>query len=363
MKRNPCHWIRALIACAAFGWAIPVIGEPQSQPSKIENLEISTGSARRFVAALELRANRSANDLGWECMAAAALVPAYGEAARRKLAVVADRLLADIQRSSAGQPLGWTASIRDPRCPEGGYDAFGDGSCNPAHATYAFQTGLSIACLGAAFRMTHEERFLSTAEAVFAHWRQFVLPEKLCEDCVYFATSDQANDAGRYIRNMNVFMAFGAAELGRATGKKEYLDIAERALRSDVAERAAGNRGYFGRNDPDWAKRPREAERIENHTAAMAVLSLAMAKSLGPLAADHGRDIWRDWATCNNEACRNNPCRYWAGNAELCQATTTAAHCAFRNDEPRAMDQCRIYLGKLPSIPAFAIWAINLRDF
>lgn len=65
----------------------------------------------------------------------------------------------------------------------------------------------------------------------------------------------------------------------------------------------------------------------------------------------------------NNDRCRKAGCKYWAGDAEQCQATGTAAHCAFRRDDPLAASQCNQYLSHVSRVPGYGIWATYLDKY
>lgn len=338
-------------------------GAARAQPDE-KALEVHPAIEASIQALLRpapLDPQRPAHALSWDCLAAAALASEGRPEARVKLAQLAQRLEAIVERDPGGNARGWGTKTSSARCEPGEYDAFNDGSCNPASTVYAFQSGLGMACLSAAARILGEPKHLRLAESVLAYWRQFALANKDCDDCMHFAISDHRNDAGRIVRNMSMFMGYGAAELARSTGKEQYKDVATRVLRSDIAERLGGNRGYLSMLDPDWRRLPREAQRIENHTAAMAVLSLAMAESLkSKEASGHAKSLWRDWATCSNEACLTKTCSYWAGNADTCQETLTAAHCAFQDSEPLARRNCIQLLSRSKSLPSFGILSLSL---
>ena len=329
-----------------------------------------------FLANKKINPDRSANDLGWDCLAAGALVEAGNAGAADKLTVVAEQMLQQAVRSRKGdKPIGWSSSIAGrPACvraERGGDgngrgqgrddDRGGIGSCDGTDITYAFQTGLGIACLSRASTLLNRPDFLEAAQSAFAYWDRQRLKAPPCKDCIFYATSDSAADSRLYVRNMNVFMAFGAASLAQATKDERYADAARKAMRSDVWERGQGNRGYLSKLDPLWSSRANEAERIENHSASVALLSVKIGRMLhsDELVA-HGLTVWRDWATCDNDRCRKAGCKYWAGDAQQCQATGTAAHCAFRQDDPLAAAQCNQYLSRVPRVPGYGIWAASL---
>jgi hypothetical protein len=202
---------------------------------------------------------------------------------------------------------------------------------------------------------------LATAKQAFEAWRPFLIPATPCPDCAYFAMSSSPNDAGRYVRNMNVFMALGGASLA-AVGDADAGRLAKRLMASELAESARGNKGYLGFMDPGWKKNPAlEGDRIENHAAAVAVVSERIGELLA--SADyrqHGLRVWREWATCDNDRCRAAACRYWAGDPARCQATLTAAHCAFRSADPLARERCVQYLEKTREVGSFGLLSIAI---
>ncbi len=366
--------LRWLGVCAALAAATLAFGQPAATPASPAGAGATTpwgdldpalrgkvdAAAARFLAPSKVE-DRSANNLGWDCLAAVALVRAGDVRAKDRVEAIAQALAAQAVVDSATKRVqGWRATLASAQCKNGGFDAFGDGTCNAPDTTYAFQTGLAIACLAQASDALRRPEWLRLAGEAMDHWRERRLPGGVCEGCVYFATSDSAYDAARYVRNMNMFMAFGAASLGAVRGDRELMDLAAKAARSDVAERTDGNRGYLGRLDPQWKARATERDRIEDHSAAVALLALDMGRTLpaGQSFVEHGTTVWGDWAGCDNDRCRTAGCGYWAGDARTCQGTFTATHCAFRRADPRAAEQCRVYLEKVARLPSFALWAL-----
>jgi hypothetical protein len=309
--------------------------------------------------------DRSVQNLGWDCMAAAALLEAGEEAARPRLRALAAAIAAlAVRDPMTRQARGWAAPLNSPQCAAGGFDAFGDGSCNRSDTVYGFQSGLAIACLAQSGRLADDAEALRVAGEAMASWRTRQLPAaSLCERCIYFATSDHANDAGRYVRNMSLFVGLGAAALALSTKDSDLAELAQRSWRADAEERRLGNRGYLGSLDAQWRSRPSERDRIEDHSAAVAIVVEQLGRWLGSAQAqDHAKVVWQDWATCDNERCRSAGCGYWAGDAARCQGTFTAVHCAFRQSDPRAASQCLTYLDKAPRVAPMAIWALALGD-
>lgn len=316
-------------------------------------------SVKSFLASPPPPATRDAGDLGWDCMAAAALVEAGDKPAEKKLGEIA-QVLADKAVRAKGQALGWPYEGKSmDSCPGGGLDAFGDGTCNKKDTVYSFQSGLGAACLAKAGGLLHSDQFTSTASQIFNYWQKFTLEKPACPGCIYYLYSDDANDRGRYVRNVNVFMAFGGAALGAAAHDDAATNLSRQAVKSELSERRAGNHGYLGRLDPEFmAKKADSAETIENHAAAVAlVMDQIGVIDHSSEAREHGLGVWREWATCNNKRCQKTTCNVWGGNATTCQATLTATHCAFRNRDPLAARNCNEYLSRASSLPTYALWA------
>ncbi len=317
------------------------------------------GAARAFLRG-QPKANRSANDLGWDCQAAIALSELGEPGAKERLAGIADALNASREQSkTSGKAIGWAAAGDAKACVQARGGRNVPAACEGSTTIYAFQSGLAMACLARAGSLLDRPELIVTAKAAMDYWSRHRFAKEPCKECVYFATSDSAEDDERYIRNMNLFIAFGASEVGRATKDAALMMTAKQSVRSDIWERANGNRGYLGKLDPLWTSRPGEAERIENHSASMALLLKVMGATLGDSSIDRQAEtVWRDWATCDNKRCQTAGCKYWAGNAAQCQATATAAHCAFRLRDKLAKSQCETYLSLVPSLGSYGLWAI-----
>jgi hypothetical protein len=367
--------VQFVAAQEAGGQAAPVRGMSTDLQRSVD------ASAQRFLNAKKASATRSSNDLGWDCQAAAALAERGTPGALDKLSGIADQMLRSAVLSpKTGKAIGWTSSIAHPQCLAGAQAGDGDdaadsgeeknsrrgdgktaGRCGGGQTTYAFQTGLGIACLARASTLLKRPELADAAKSAFAYWDQQRLPNPPCKDCIYYATSDSDSDSTSYIRNMNVFMAFGAASLAQAANDSKAAESARQAMRSEMWETSHGNRGYLSKLDPRWASRKGESERIENHSASVALLSEQIGQMLhSEEIRKHGLQVWRDWASCDNERCRKAGCKYWAGDAGQCQATSTAAHCAFRKEDPLAASQCNEYLSRVPSLPSYGIWASTL---
>lgn len=174
-----------------------------------------------FLRDQKIDPNRSANSLGWDCLAANALLDAGETRARDKVQSIARRMATIVIRSGAnGSPIGWAATIQDKRCDNGGYDAFQDGTCNPKDTTYGIETGLGIACLAKASIALGNASLLNMHQA-------FVIGKDICcQNHYVLDVSTMQLAITRTIRanikNMNVFMALGAATLGGARTIKSH---------------------------------------------------------------------------------------------------------------------------------------------
>ena len=360
------HTVLAFLLC----WAQGVFAQSATPPISVDGLSpeanrIFGDSVATFLRA-KAGADRSANNLGWDCQAAAELASLGVPGAKPRLLAIADELAADVVRSEkTGKAVGWawdTTEDKVKACvPAKGPDSNVDARCEAGVRTiYAFQSGLGMACMAQAGRLLpNGSKYLTVAQEVMDYWKRLQMKKAPCPNCIYFATSDSVTDEVRYIRNMNLFIAFGASQLAAATTDKDLSELARRSIQSDVWERESGNRGYLGKLDPIWSSRPRENERIENHAASMAMLLNVMGKSLEDDKTSRlGFTVWQDWATCDNSRCLSAGCKYWAGDANKCQSTATAAHCAFRLQSPQAKSQCELLFDKTKRLGGYGIWSV-----
>jgi len=301
----------------------------------------------------------SAGDLGWQCQAALTLAELNAEGATGRLTAAAEGLVAKAERArSTGKAIGWSALEEKGPCVPAGPGAKGPAACASGATVYGFQSGLGIACLAAAGTKLARPEITATARDIMAYWNKHRMTKAPCKDCIYFAMSDSAADQERYVRNMNLFVAFGASELGKAGKDPEMLAIARNTMRADMWERENGNRGYLGKLDPIWIARASEADRIENHAAFTALLIDGVGKTLKDPAIDrHALTFWRDWATCDNARCKTAGCKYWAGDPGVCQATATSVHCAFRFRDDNARRLCERYLAETKAVGSVGLWA------
>lgn len=310
---------------------------------------------------LDVKPDRSANDLGWDCLAAISLIDRGVVGAQRRLSDISVRLLSNAVRdSNTKKILGWSAAS-----PEMSTCQVSDASavstkpnCEGNKTTFAFQTGLGIACLSRAGEILKQTEYIEASRDAMSYWKRLIQPIRPCPQCIYFATSDSAKHDERYIRNMNLFMSYGAAELGSILGSFELKELSKRSAQSDVWERDNGNKGYLSRLDPLWQAKASESDRIENHSAAVALLLRELGiKFNDPTFLSKAVVVYKDWATCDNERCKVSGCKYWAGNPFTCQATLTATHCAFRDVDEMARMNCEKFLQIVPRVNSYGLWA------
>jgi hypothetical protein len=297
--------------------------------------------------------------LGWDCLAAIVLTEAQVPGAEQRLRRIGARLVASALRTPiSGQAVGWPAPPHFPACEAAHKDETSAVQCAADRTVYGYQTGLGLACLTRASVLLKQPEWQLVSQQVWSYWQNRTLQVD-CQDCRFFASSDSDVDRERYVRNMNLFMAFAAWELGNALREEGPVTAATNAVRADQFERAQGNRGYLGRLDPIWSNRKGEDRRIENHTAFSAALLHALALRIhSSQIMSHALATWDDWATCTERRCLALACNYWAADANKCLETATGAHCAFRRQSELARSQCATYVLRARAVSAFGLWAL-----
>lgn len=354
-----CVLALVLVLAASGAWCASLDAAIGDLPAKEQ--EKVKAAVATFLRA-KVKGDRSSNDLGWDCQAAIALSELGVAGAKERLADIAGELKNDAHRSKrGGKVVGWSATGEKF---SGCVEATGPGRnvqspCEGANKVYAFQSGLAMACLAKAGTLLNRPDLTLAAAEAMSYWERLRMAKAPCKDCVYFAMSDSDDDSERYVRNMSLFIAMGAAEIGKARGSQQLVELSRKTVASDVAERAGGNKGYLGRLDPLWAAKASEADRIENHSAGMAAVLKDIAAATGDKAIEsHALTVYSDWATCNNKRCLTADCHYWAGDPKTCQATHTATHCAFRGQEKLARGQCDAFLTLAPQVSSYGLWTI-----
>lgn len=286
---------------------------------------------------------------------AIACLAAVSEKRTDEAVALAAQLLAS---SNSGR--GWS-SDRDVRNCDGPgtLDAFGDGTCNAASTAYAFQTGLVSTCLARTSLLTGDKRYADLAARVIARWSREEAAHP-CQGCIFFWYSDNANDTGRYVRNVNAIMGMGAAWTHAATGDPAMRAVAEGVAASEAREAKAGNLGYFGIDDPKYTANPgRESLRIENHVpyVAKGLLDIGVALK-APSVVTLGRDAMQAWLTCGGQDCSRRSCKSWAGRIEGCHESQIAAPCFFAARDARMKSLCDAVKPSLAKPNAYQRWAI-----
>lgn len=315
--------------------------------SKIADLDVQfrkplEESFKRFLD-LPILEGRDAGDLAWDCLATAELARLGETKAIDKLHRLATQLAAKALPRPTGQ-LVWgpnSSANSKAECSAGGFKAFGH--CNPASTGYSVQSGLAVACLAEAGELLKDERITGDARNGLKYWDAHMMGEVPgCEGCIYYRYDDASVDRGRYVRNVNLIMGYGAAVLATQGHAADAKRLAKGVVKADIWERAGGNRGYLGRLDPEWRSSTNEAQRIEYHSAFVALFSARIGEAINSAdAIRHGVDVWRDWAKCANERCYTNTCAASGADATRCVESSTFVHCAFRRLDTTAADMCR----------------------
>lgn len=139
------------------------------------------------------------------------------------------------------------------------WDAFGDGTTNPATTVYAFQTGLAIWCLAEAGDVLGDAGMKALAKKAMDAYRAsaFVAYGKGypidCTSCGYFWYSRSKSDVGRYVKNTNVEMAVAALVVDRRQGDATNKAVGAQAAASHYGEIVSySNYGYLGRYDASY---------------------------------------------------------------------------------------------------------------
>jgi hypothetical protein len=117
----------------------------------------------------------------------------------------------------------------------------------------------------------------------------------------------------------------------------------------------------LGRDDPIWSTRPGEADRVERHSATVALLLASMGARLNDRAArSHALAIYHDWANCRNKPCWTAGCGRWAADQTARQSSATATHGTFRLEDAQAAARCETYLELVPAVGSYGLWAVLL---
>lgn len=359
----------ALLISAAMGSALAYVGPPgatgiaQDLPEALQARVADVAKSLRKDRSEKPGAKaRSANSLAIECLTAVELYARGDKAVEGALRNAATGLVE--QAIDDGKKPAWgrdDADEKTAKCPNGGFDHFGDGTCDPANAAYAFQSGLATACLVRAGKLLGDAKFKEFGQRALDYWKPKSSMPGDCNGCRYFWASDVQADSNRFVRNTSQFLSLPYAI--NDGGGRNTPPIVEETLKAEAWERSRNNRGYLSALDPQWKRKATEADRIENHAAAVGVLLRGIAFETGnQQAADLARWNYETWANCGNDRCIKTGCKYWAGNPQQCAITATYAHCAFRNVSAQAKDKCLAVLGRNEPLNLNALLFILVGD-
>lgn len=138
------------------------------------------------------------------------------------------------------------------------WDAFQDGTTNPAFTKYAFQTSIAGRCLLDAYTATGNNTYLQTTEDAITSFQNAstatTFNDPSCSNCFYFGYSLNANDNGRLVKNTNMSMAMVVSKLSKITGNSSYTTLANTLFKTEEYEiDIRTNYNYLGFNDPFYA--------------------------------------------------------------------------------------------------------------
>lgn len=304
----------------------------------------------------------SPNVYAQRCLAAVQLVPSFG-----KRAVESVRRNANALVATANDPVhgaGWTF-IAEKKAEKacagpGTFDAFGDGTCNPAGVRYTFQTGLALTCVAKAYTVTRDKAYLDTALSVVkSSWPHGGAPPS-CDNCFYYWYSYHPNDADRFVRNTNTLMGMALSAVYEINHDQKIRNRLQQIANAEHHETAAGNFGYLGLADPKFRSKPdRERLRIDNHLPLVAQGSLVIGEIIGDKQSIADAKVAMNaWLDCpQGAACRNQPCERWAGDPS-CTSTAAAAPCYFRSLDERFARACDAFLARVQRLSATQLWMV-----
>lgn len=138
----------------------------------------------------------------------------------------------------------------------GAWDAFQDGTENPANTDYAFQTGLVSDALIDVYLVSPNPTYLQTAKDGIATFLPLssASVDATCANCRYFWYSANANDFSRFVKNTNLLLGSVLARLALITRDAAYMTPAEQVYVTEQYEIASrANFRYLGYNDPKYS--------------------------------------------------------------------------------------------------------------
>jgi hypothetical protein len=157
--------------------------------------------------------------------------------------VAADWLVAHSRQSKG---VGWGLDFS--------YDAFNDGSKNPADTIYGITTGLAVRALLDVHAIAPNEGYIRTAQAALEGYASLFIPS---EHGGYFPYSFEPGDR-KDVHNVNAILAAQYARLGQMQDNVAFREIGEKLARHIWAHRVEGQGEVwwpYGEN----SKRPNDA--------------------------------------------------------------------------------------------------------
>lgn len=126
------------------------------------------------------------------------------------------------------------------------WDAFSDGSENPATTVYGITTALGARGLLDAFERYKDPAYLQTAEASLDYYSKFFT---VTENGGYFWYSDQETDAINST-NISAMMLAPLLEVGRLSDRPDFVRLADMAAKEIVSSRRSiGSYQYWSYSD------------------------------------------------------------------------------------------------------------------
>jgi hypothetical protein len=183
--------------------------------------------------------------LGWYAVAAVRL------GHTRQARVACDQLLAMVHKGG-GRRVGWGLDLP--------FDAFRDGSTNPAGTVYAVTDAIAIRGLLDTYRLTGDRRYSSAVRAALDYYKRRAFERSTVGGrSGFFWYSDQRADIGRYVvYNATSLLAGQYARASVVLHERSYRRVALRAMRFLWARRRTDGDGTYwpyapGRGgDNDW---------------------------------------------------------------------------------------------------------------
>lgn len=139
-----------------------------------------------------------------------------------------------IQNPARAEATGWGLPFA--------WDAFGDGTPNPASTVYGVTTALAVRALFDTYDLTKDVRYRDTAKAALDYYRKFFTET---HNGGYFWYSDQPQD-NIDVHNISAILMGQYARAAKHFAQEPYADIAKKTRDHLIANRRAiGNSFYW----------------------------------------------------------------------------------------------------------------------